>query len=108
MKTRIKNIIVEGSYLLPVIILDIMLIMKIPESDNERALFVILSIPICFCVGISSVRFIKEISEFRYYLKMRKEYRLTGLDICPKCRGVGWIDWIEKITGKKEVTSRNE
>jgi hypothetical protein len=107
MKTRIKKLVFEGSYIIPVIILNIMIWIEI-FNDNRRVILLLLSIPLSFCVGISAVNFIKEIVDFKLYLKTRDQQRVTGLDICPKCKGSGWLDWVEQITGKRGVVSKDE
>jgi hypothetical protein len=108
MKSRIKDLIFEGLYLLPVIILNILIWTEIEEESNRKILLFLLSIPLSCCIGISAVNFIRKVIDFKRYFQTRDERRLTGLDVCPKCKGVGWVDWVEQITGKKEGRIRNE
>lgn len=107
MKQRLRKLIFEVSYIIPVFVLNAMLWSKFAESDFEKLTLLLFSIPLSWCVGISVVSFIKQIIEFKSYLKTRKYRRVTGIDICPKCNGIGWLDWVEQIKGKNEVRSGN-
>lgn len=101
MKQRIKNLIFDISYLVPLVIIQIMSLTKLFGEGFFPLLF-ILNIPLSFCFGISLANVLKNIMELKRFLKIRKKARLMGLDVCPKCLGVGWLDWVEQITGKKE------
>ena len=108
MRTRIKKLIFEVTYLIPVFILNYMILTEMFSSDKEKLSSAVMTIMLSACIGVSMTNLIKEIQEFILYLRTRKDRRTTALDICPKCKGVGWVDWVEQITGKKEGRIRNE
>jgi hypothetical protein len=107
MKDKIKDLLFEISYLIPVFILHIMVGSKFAESDFEKVSLIFLMIPLSLCVGVSLVNVVRKIMDFKSYLQTRKIARVTGLDLCSKCKGEGWLDWIEQIKGK-EVRSNND
>jgi len=39
----------------------------------------------------------------KYHQLTRREKDRKGLIHCPKCQGSGKLDWIENITGKKDI-----
>jgi hypothetical protein len=108
MKQRLQKLLFEISYVIPVIMLNIMTWTKFAKTDSEVMYLLLLGLPLSICLGISIANLVRSIIDFKIFLKKRKEGRITGLDICPKCKGEGWIDWVEQITGKKEVRSSND
>ena len=45
------------------------------------------------CHGNKEVAFISEV----------KTDKILAMITCPKCGGVGWLDWVEVVTGKHGV-----
>jgi len=39
---------------------------------------------------------------------MDAELKKQGMIICRSCKGSGWLDWVEQITGKRGVVSKDE
>ena len=60
-----------------------------------------ITILVSICIAVMVADLINNIGEFRYFLKQRKEARIVGLTICPKCKGIGWLDWVEQIVGRR-------
>lgn len=107
MKQRLKKIMFEVSYIIPIFVLHAMIWTKFAESDFEKIALLAFIFPLSCSVGTSIVSLTKQIIDFKDYLKTREHRRVTGIDICPKCNGVGWLDWVEQIKGKNEVKSGN-
>jgi len=85
-----------------IILIFLMYIVSLTKTlVTEFEFYVFITILVSICIAVMVADLINNIGEFRYFLKQRKEARIVGLTICPKCKGIGWLDWVEQIVGRR-------
>ncbi len=99
MRSRIKTMLFKIFKIILIFLMYIVSLTKTLVTEFEFYVFITILVSICIAVMVADL--INNIGEFRYFLKQRKEARIVGLTICPKCKGIGWLDWVEQIVGRR-------